>query len=163
MDLTTKYLGLTLAHPLMPGASPLCDTLDSCKRLEDAGAAALVLRSLFEEQITRDEAVAVERQALGRHEDRRALGLAFEPVIAAAGNLLRRTAERMPAEDQPIRLLGIVVVGDREDVLALLAADVDRVTLARGRRLAAAGARRRAAAGAGVPRTGTAARRRGLL
>ena len=59
MDLTTKYLGLTLAHPLMPGASPLCDTLDSCKRLEDAGAAALVLRSLFEEQITRDEMGAV--------------------------------------------------------------------------------------------------------
>jgi dihydroorotate dehydrogenase (fumarate) len=59
MDLTTKYLGLTLAHPLMPGASPLCDTLDSCKRLEDAGAAALVLRSLFEEQITREEMGAV--------------------------------------------------------------------------------------------------------
>ena len=55
MDLSTNYLGLTLEHPLMPGASPLCDTLDGCKRLEDAGASALVLRSLFEEQITREE------------------------------------------------------------------------------------------------------------
>ncbi|HYN10865.1 MAG TPA: dihydroorotate dehydrogenase-like protein [Vicinamibacterales bacterium] len=55
MDLSTKYLGLTLPHPLMPGASPLCDSLDVCKRLEDAGAAAIVLRSLFEEQITREE------------------------------------------------------------------------------------------------------------
>jgi dihydroorotate dehydrogenase (fumarate) len=55
MDLSTKYLGLTLKHPLMPGASPLCDSLDSCKRLEDGGAAAIVLRSLFEEQITREE------------------------------------------------------------------------------------------------------------
>ena len=35
MDLSTKYLGLTLPHPLMPGASPLADTLDSVKRLED--------------------------------------------------------------------------------------------------------------------------------
>lgn len=55
MDLSTKYLGLALEHPLMPGASPLCDSLDGCKRLEDVGAAALVLRSLFEEQITREE------------------------------------------------------------------------------------------------------------
>jgi dihydroorotate dehydrogenase (fumarate) len=55
MDLSTRYLGLTLEHPLMPGASPLTDTLDGCKRLEDVGAAALVLRSLFEEQITRTE------------------------------------------------------------------------------------------------------------
>jgi dihydroorotate dehydrogenase (fumarate) len=51
MDLTTTYLGLTLAHPFMPGASPLTDDLDTVLRLEDAGAGAIVLRSLFEEQI----------------------------------------------------------------------------------------------------------------
>jgi dihydroorotate dehydrogenase (fumarate) len=55
MDLSTTYLGLRLQHPLMPGASPLADSLDSVKRLEDAGAAAIVLRSLFEEQITREQ------------------------------------------------------------------------------------------------------------
>ena len=55
MDLTTHYLGLRLPHPLMPGASPLADSLDTVKRLEDAGAAAIVLRSLFEEQITREQ------------------------------------------------------------------------------------------------------------
>jgi dihydroorotate dehydrogenase (fumarate) len=55
MNLSTTYLGFTLEHPLMPGASPLCDTLDGCRRLEDAGASALILRSLFEEQITREE------------------------------------------------------------------------------------------------------------
>jgi dihydroorotate dehydrogenase (fumarate) len=55
MDLSTTYLGLKLENPLMPGASPLTDSLDGCKRLEDAGASALVLRSLFEEQITRAE------------------------------------------------------------------------------------------------------------
>lgn len=54
MDLSTTYLGLKLPHPLMAGASPLCDDLDSVRRLEDAGASAIVLRSLFEEQITRE-------------------------------------------------------------------------------------------------------------
>lgn len=51
MDLTTRYMGLTLKHPVVPGASPLSYTLDGIKRLEDAGAPAIVLFSLFEEQI----------------------------------------------------------------------------------------------------------------
>lgn len=51
MDLSTSYLGFTLPHPFMPGASPLVDDLDTVRRLEDAGAAALVMHSLFEEQI----------------------------------------------------------------------------------------------------------------
>jgi dihydroorotate dehydrogenase (fumarate) len=51
MKLTTNYLGLPLAHPFMPGASPLADTLDTVRELEDAGASAIVMRSLFEEQI----------------------------------------------------------------------------------------------------------------
>ena len=55
MDLSTTYLGLHLPHPLMPGSSPLADDLDTVRRLEDAGAAAIVLRSLFEEQIVGEE------------------------------------------------------------------------------------------------------------
>ena len=51
MNLKTYYLGLELAHPFMPGASPLADTLDAVCQLEDAGASAIVMRSLFEEQI----------------------------------------------------------------------------------------------------------------
>lgn len=51
MDLTTNYLGFTLPHPFMPGASPMATDLDHVKRLEDAGAAAITLNSLFEEQI----------------------------------------------------------------------------------------------------------------
>ena len=54
MDLTTEYLGLKLDSPLMPGASPLADSLDMVRRLEDAGASAIVMRSIFEEQITRE-------------------------------------------------------------------------------------------------------------
>ncbi len=51
MDLSTTYLGLSLAHPFMPGASPLVDDLDTVRRLEDAGASAIVMRSIFEEQV----------------------------------------------------------------------------------------------------------------
>src|SRR6188474_866228 len=55
MNFSTEYLGMKLPHPLVAGASPLADDLDGVKRLEDAGAAAIVLRSLFEEQITREQ------------------------------------------------------------------------------------------------------------
>lgn len=51
MNLQTNYLGLTLKHPLMPGASPMVDDLDLVRRLEDSGASAIVMHSLFEEQI----------------------------------------------------------------------------------------------------------------
>ncbi len=50
MHLATRYLGLDLAHPILPGASPMVDDLDQVRRLEDAGAPAIVMHSLFEEQ-----------------------------------------------------------------------------------------------------------------
>jgi dihydroorotate dehydrogenase (fumarate) len=52
MDTTTSYLGLRLPHPFIAGASPRGTNLDEIKRLEDAGCAAIVLHSLFEEQIS---------------------------------------------------------------------------------------------------------------
>jgi dihydroorotate dehydrogenase (fumarate) len=58
MNLSTRYLGFDLPHPLIAGASPLADNLDTVRRLEDAGAAAIVLRSLFEEQIAREQVAA---------------------------------------------------------------------------------------------------------
>jgi dihydroorotate dehydrogenase (fumarate) len=54
VDLSTTYLGFELPHPFMPGSSPLADTLDNVRRFEDAGAAMIVLRSLFAEQISHD-------------------------------------------------------------------------------------------------------------
>ncbi|KAA5606013.1 dihydroorotate dehydrogenase-like protein [Roseospira marina] len=54
MDMTTRYLGLTLDHPIVASASPLSGTLDGIRRLEDAGAAAVILPSLFEERIQRE-------------------------------------------------------------------------------------------------------------
>ena len=55
VDLSTKYLGLELNNPVVVAASPLADKLESLQRLQDAGAAAVVLHSLFEEQIEHDE------------------------------------------------------------------------------------------------------------
>jgi dihydroorotate dehydrogenase (fumarate) len=54
MDLTTKYLGLKLRSPLVVSASPMSEDIDNIKRMEDAGAAAVVLYSLFEEQLRQD-------------------------------------------------------------------------------------------------------------
>ena len=55
MKLATTYLGILLPNPLVVGASPLTDDLDMARQLEDAGAAALTLRSLYEEEITGEQ------------------------------------------------------------------------------------------------------------
>jgi dihydroorotate dehydrogenase (fumarate) len=59
MDLRTTYMGIELKHPIVASASPLSEKLDNIKRMEDAGAAAVVLFSLFEEQI-KHEIAAIE-------------------------------------------------------------------------------------------------------
>lgn len=56
MDTTTTYLGMRLDHPFIAGASPMSANLDTVRRLEDAGCAAIVMHSLFEEQITQADA-----------------------------------------------------------------------------------------------------------
>ena len=55
MSLATTYLGLRLPHPLMVGSGPLTDDLGTVRQLEDAGAAGMVLRPLFEEQVTGEQ------------------------------------------------------------------------------------------------------------
>ncbi|MCX7099337.1 MAG: dihydroorotate dehydrogenase-like protein [Methylococcales bacterium] len=71
VDLSTTYLGLKLANPLVPSASPLTKDVATAKRLEDAGASAVVMYSLFEEKIE-SESLQMERffyqQALGHGE-----------------------------------------------------------------------------------------------
>ena len=81
MDLATTYLGLDLPHPFMPGASPLVDNLDLVKRLEDSGAAAIVMHSLFEEQIAHEQLSAVTH--LDAHADSFAEALSYFPAPAA--------------------------------------------------------------------------------
>jgi dihydroorotate dehydrogenase (fumarate) len=77
MDLSTTYLGFRLPHPLMPGASPLVDDLDTVRRLEDAGAAAIVMHSLFEEQIVNEE--ITQHLHLAAHEGSHAEALSYFP------------------------------------------------------------------------------------
>ncbi|MEX2381921.1 MAG: dihydroorotate dehydrogenase-like protein [Opitutales bacterium] len=77
MNLSTEYLGLKLAHPLITGASPLVDNLDTVRRLEDAGAAALTMHSLFEEQILQEMTFEeVHRQS---HEESSAEAASYFP------------------------------------------------------------------------------------
>jgi dihydroorotate dehydrogenase (fumarate) len=77
MNLSTTYLGLKLAHPLMPGASPLATDLDTVRRLEDAGAAAIVMHSLFEEQITMEQSTA--RDHVDAHDESSAEARSYFP------------------------------------------------------------------------------------
>ena len=78
VDLTTQYLGLTLKNPIVPSASPLSKDVSSALQLQDAGAAALVMHSLFEEQIQQEE------HHLGRFFHQQSLGHgeadSFHPV-----------------------------------------------------------------------------------
>jgi dihydroorotate dehydrogenase (fumarate) len=70
-DLTTSYLGLQLDNPLVPSASPLTGNLDYARQLEDAGAAALVMQSLFEEDLREEEEHLAKygvEQDIGHHE-----------------------------------------------------------------------------------------------
>ena len=55
MDLTTTYMGLKLKNPLVPSASPLGRDIATVKRMEEVGASAVVLESLFEEQIIHEK------------------------------------------------------------------------------------------------------------
>lgn len=75
MDLSTSYLGFRLPHPFLVGASPLSDSLDQVQRLVDAGAAAVVLRSLFEEQV---DAEALAHHA-GAHTRRNGAAISYFP------------------------------------------------------------------------------------
>ncbi|MDH5389483.1 MAG: dihydroorotate dehydrogenase-like protein [Gammaproteobacteria bacterium] len=78
IDLSTQYLGLKLKNPLVPSSSPLTGNLDDARRLEDAGAAAIVLPSLFEESVHFEQKQLdkyVHSQALGSYEAE-----SFQPV-----------------------------------------------------------------------------------
>ena len=65
MNTETTYLGLRLKHPFIAGASPMGYSLDHVKRLEDAGCAAVVLHSLFEEQITHEREGRIAGRTVG--------------------------------------------------------------------------------------------------
>jgi len=79
MDLTTQYLGMKLRSPLVVSASPLSEDIDNLKRMEDAGAAAVVLYSLFEEQLRQDRLELHQRMESGTESFAEALTYFPEP------------------------------------------------------------------------------------
>ncbi len=98
MDLQTTFMGLSLKHPIVASASPLSEDLDNIKRMEDAGAAAVVMFSLFEEQLKHENAAIEHLMASGT--ESYAESLSFFPEIEdyRAGpedylNLIRRASE----------------------------------------------------------------------
>jgi dihydroorotate dehydrogenase (fumarate) len=93
IDLSTEYLGLKLANPLVPSSSPLTGELDSAKKMEDAGASALVLPSLFEEAIEYEQKQLerfVHSQSLGHYEAQ-----SYQPVPEDYGSELDNYLERL--------------------------------------------------------------------
>jgi dihydroorotate dehydrogenase (fumarate) len=108
MDLTTSYLGLSLRNPLVASASPLSNTVDGVRRLADAGVGAVVLYSLFEEQL-RQEA---ERSA--------ALAEAGTESFPEALSYFPASAGPEPAPRQYLDLLGRAVAAVDIPVIASL-------------------------------------------
>jgi dihydroorotate dehydrogenase (fumarate) len=98
MDLSTRYMGMNLRSPLVPSASPLSDQIDGIRRMEDSGAAAVVLYSLFEEQITRESEALQQQLAYGTESFAEALTYLPEPGEFHVGpeeylNHIRRAKE----------------------------------------------------------------------
>ena len=87
MDLSTTYLGLNLRSPLVVGAAaPLTEDIDNIKRMEDAGAAAVVLHSLFEEQLLEERYAVYHDLSLGAKSSIEATAYATEQKIFHVGS-----------------------------------------------------------------------------
>lgn len=95
IDLSTRYLGLELANPLVPSASPLSRSLDTARRLEDAGAAAIVMHSLFEEELQHEEEAV--RRFLYEQEIGHAEAFGFRPVPSSFQLASERYLEQLSA------------------------------------------------------------------
>lgn len=104
MDLTTKYMGLQLRTPLVPSASPLSEDVENIKRLEDAGASAVVLYSLFEEQLKHETLELEHHMTQGTESFAEALSYFPEPdeFIARADEYLAHIQLAKSAVDIPI-------------------------------------------------------------
>lgn len=79
VDLKTKYLGLDLKNPLVASASPLSEKVETVQKLEKAGASAVVMYSLFEEQITQDSLAS--HHAMDHHSESYAEALSYFPNV----------------------------------------------------------------------------------
>ena len=103
-DLRSRYLGLELKHPIVAAASPLTGSIESLKRLEDAGIAAVVLPSLFEEQIEHEEMATHDLMLSGSELSPEASGFFPEMQNYNAGpdNYLKLIGEAKQALSVPV-------------------------------------------------------------
>jgi dihydroorotate dehydrogenase (fumarate) len=133
MDLTTTYLGLKLRTPLVAAASPLSEEVDSIKQLEDAGTAAVVLYSLFEEQIRHDAVELAQHLDHGTFSTPEALTYFPEPEQFRLGpdDYLKHIAKAKETVDIPIiaSLNGSSVGGWIEYAKAIQQAGADALEL----------------------------------
>lgn len=104
MDLSTTYLGLKLRTPLVPSASPLSEEVENIKRMEDAGASAVVIYSLFEEQLRRDRIELAHHLDAGTNSFAEALTYFPEPEELKLGpeEYLKHIARAKAAVDIPV-------------------------------------------------------------
>lgn len=105
MDLSTHYLGLALRNPLVASASPLTSTVRDIKRLAGSGVGAVVLHSLFEEQVHRQQ--LHDLMIVETHEDAFGEALSYFPSTAGsqpggANRYLRLIEQAVPAVDVPV-------------------------------------------------------------
>ena len=132
-ELSTEYLGLALKNPLVPSSSPLTGGVDTARQLEDAGAAAIVMPSLFEEVIN------AEQERLDRFLDQQDIGhgeaQSFRPIPhgfrSSEDTYLERVAELKTALDIPViaSLNGTTAGGWLGHALALQEAGADALEL----------------------------------
>ncbi len=133
MNLQTNYLGLELAHPIIPGAGPLTGEVPQARQLEDSGAPCLIMNSLFEEQIVREQRAAFA--AIDEAEDSFAEALSYlpEPEDYRLGpdDYLSRVTHLKAAVDIPViaSVNGISPDGWREYPKLIAAAGADALEI----------------------------------
>lgn len=133
MDLSTTYLGLKLRSPLVPAASPLSDDVSNLKQMEDAGAAAVVLYSLFEEQLRLERAELNQHLTQGTESFPEALTYFPEPAEFHVGpeEYLKHIAQAKAAVKIPIiaSLNGSTLGGWTDYALKIQQAGADAIEL----------------------------------
>ena len=133
MDLTTTYLGMKLRTPLVPSASPLSEEIDNIKRMEDAGASAVVLSSLFEEQLLLDRYELHHHLTHGAESFAEALTYIPEPddIRLGAEDYLERIRKAKEAVSIPIiaSLNGVSIGGWTDYASMIQGAGADALEL----------------------------------
>jgi dihydroorotate dehydrogenase (fumarate) len=133
MDLSTTYLGLKLRTPLVPSASPLSEEIDNIKQMEDAGASAVVLYSLFEEQLRQDRLELAHHLEHGTYSFAEALTYFPEPEEFRLGpeEYLKHVSDAKAAVKIPIiaSLNGSSVGGWTDYATAIQQAGADALEL----------------------------------